>query len=122
MNLTVIGGSECRNEWLKPSDIKGMVLAEWEVAHSCRLEEEKYKDTSNKRRAQRDQVAAMRVTSFKDSAVGKLLLSRTITARGDAAPNRLSDCMGALDAMRADDFLLYEINSSSLDQCTADAT
>ena len=58
-----LGGSECRNEWLKPSDIKGPILAEWEVANSRRLEEEKYKDTSNKRRAARDQVATMRVAS-----------------------------------------------------------
>ena len=53
--------------------------------------------------------------------MGKLFLSQTVNSRQIAAPNRLPDCMGALGAMRADDFLLYEMNSSSLAQCTADA-
>ena len=51
----------------------------------------------------------------------KLFLSQNLHSCECAAPNRLLDCMGALGAMRADDFLLYEMNSSSLAQCTADA-
>ena len=58
---------------------------------------------------------------FKASEVGKLMLSHTFATRVDAAPNRLADCVGAFKAMQADDFMLYEINSSSQAQCIADA-
>ena len=86
--------SEGRDEWLKPSDISASFLAEWEVMHSRRLEEVKHKDTSNKRRVQRDQVASMRVLTFKDSAMGKLLQSQTLKTRVCCTepPRRLRAC------------------------------
>ena len=35
-----IGAAEMRNEWLKPAEIKGNVLAAWEIVQQRRLEEE----------------------------------------------------------------------------------
>ena len=111
---------EGRDEWLKPSDISASSLAQWEVMVSRRLEETKHKDTSNKRRALRDEVASMRVIHFKESDVGKLMRSQIVKTREGAAPNRHTDSVGALVVMQ--EILLYEINSSSQAQCTADAT
>ena len=63
----------------------------------------------------------MIVHTFKETAIGKLVLSQKINTRSDAGPNRKSDCENAIKRMRSDDFKLYEIRSSSLDQQKSDA-
>ena len=118
-HCTLRGVSEPR--WLAAAAMDTASLTAWEVFCATNLKAEQEKRKRDARKRKRDEEAQMIVHTFKETAIGKLVLSQRINVRGDASPNRLSDCENALRRMRSDDFKLYEIRSSSLDQQTSDA-
>ena len=118
-NCDLRGGSEPR--WLAAAAVDAASLSAWEIVLATNLRAEQEERKRDARKRKRDEEAAMIVHTFKETAIGKLVLSQTINSRSDATANRLPDCENALKRMRSDDFKLYEIRSSSGDQQTSDA-
>ena len=118
-NCDLCGGSEPR--WLAAAAVDAASLSAWEIVRATNLRAEQEGRKRDARKRKRDEKAAMIVHTFKESAIGKLFLSQKINTRSNAGPNRKSDCENALKRMRSDDFKLYEIRSSSVDQQTSDA-
>ena len=113
------GGSEPR--WLAAAALDAASLSAWEIVRATTLRADQEKRKRDARKRKRDEEAAMIVHTFKETAIGKLVLSQKINTNVSAGPNRKSDCENALKRMRSDGFKLYEIRSSSLDQQTSDA-
>ena len=118
-NCDLCGDSEPR--WLAAAAVDAASLSAWEIVRATNLRAEQEGRKRDARKRKRDEKAAMIVHTFKESAIGKLFLSQKINTRSNAGPNRKSDCENALKRMRSDDFKLYEIRSSSVDQQTSDA-
>ena len=113
--------ADAEARWLAAADVDAASLSAWEIVRATNLRAEQEERKRDARKQKRDEEAQMIVHTFKDTAIGQLVLSQIVNTRSDAAVNRKSDCENALKRMRSDDFKLYEIRSSSLDQQTSDA-
>lgn len=113
---------DMRPRWRADNDVSEELLTVYESAEAVRIDREEYERSKDSRKRRRDEEKCTLVHTFRDSDIGKLLLSQTIRSRGgQAAPNRMPDVRLTMELLKEDGMELHEIRTSDDKRAVKDA-